>query len=76
MEKPVKFTKKQTKCIDKAAKFIKNIALEVVNLNIQVNEHKNTDMFMFIIIYFTSVLEDNPIFLFRCLHCNLLHQEQ
>ena len=29
-------------------------------------------MFMYIIIYFTHVFEDNHIFLFKCLHRNLL----
>ena len=42
------------------------------HLRIHINEHKNTNMFIFIIIYFTNVFEDNHIFLYRCLHRNLV----
>ena len=39
--------------------------------HIKINEHKNTNMFMLIIIYFTNIFEDKHIFLVRCLHHNL-----
>ena len=42
----------------------------VVHLHIQINEHKNTNIDMFIIIYFTNVFKDNHIVLFRCSHRN------
>ena len=35
-------------------------------------EHKYTNMFIFIIIYFSNVFENNHNFLFRCLHRNLV----
>ena len=31
----------------------------LIHLNIQINEHKNTNMFMYIIIYCTNVFEDS-----------------
>ena len=43
-----------------------------VNLNIQIDEHKNANMFMFIIINFTNFFEDNHTFLLRCLRHNLV----
>ena len=37
----------------------------------QINEHKNTSMFIVVIIYFTNIFKDNHIFLFGCLHSTL-----
>ena len=39
-----------------------------LHLSIQLNDHINTNMFIFEINLFTSVLEDNHIFPFLCLH--------
>ena len=47
-------------------KFYKENNISLQNLHIQINEHKDTNMFIFIIIYFTNVFDDNQIFLFRC----------
>ena len=41
------------------------------HLHMKINEHVNTSMFMVVKIYFTNIFEDNHIFLFSCLHCNL-----
>ena len=39
-----------------------------VHLHILEIEHKSTNMFISIIIYFTNVFKDNHISLYRCLH--------